>query len=822
MIQNFNNLYSWLEKRDYQIKAREDMTTFTKKWIKDQLTNDKNIDLWTSMPVLMATGSGKTATVGKHLHKIFLTRDRLERRNSTSYPLRVLILNDRINLVNQIKDDFIHGRDGKPPLLWEDIESHAIIKLYHSKADSTENTIVEDGIDIQWSGKDEIYFSTFLTAKKFDDENFWRDIIIIDEAQHLTGPTFLWKVSDNIAKSIQYNWKNPLIIPMSATMDRVRHLFNEPVVDFWLADYIASEYSPEIKYNLVTSTDFSNKDLEEIKEWIDEVSNITDFKKKKEKIEEIKKYIGLHLAKFGGTTDLCNDLLKRLDSIDHTIIFVNSIEEADKITTEVNRITGDDNTAVALHSKIDEASPEVLADYRSGKNKIIVAINMLNEGIDIPQTNNVVFWRSTKSSDLFQQQFGRWLRWDQVSFYDYTAVLANMAYINGINEEINKKIKRKWSSGGGWVRKGIEVLFGDINNWWENNLEYAVTLKDIIQRMWEIDKDLNLLQVWENGQIEIEGNIYQLANINTPSEQLWWIKWSVVKDKITREWWDWKELYMRKAKSNWKIANVYELNALKELLKNDISIPNLWENGQVKIDNQIYQWAWRKTPSQQLWGISGKAVIKKLIKQPQEWKDKFMKTAKSKAGIVAIYEINELKKILKDYIWLPDLWENGQVEIDGKIYQRIWDSTPKEQLWWMNGQTVKKRVKKQSQDWKDLFLRKAKSKTSTIDICEINELKKILKDDIETPTIWENGQVEIDGKIYQRTWTDTPKEQLWWMNGPIVKARLKKQSQEWKDKFMKRAKVKNWTVDVCEINELKKLLGIEDDKQDIHNKLKEF
>ncbi len=47
------------------------------------------------------------------MNKIFTTRHRLEEITHKDYPLRVLVLNDRINLVNQIKIDFVEGRDNK-------------------------------------------------------------------------------------------------------------------------------------------------------------------------------------------------------------------------------------------------------------------------------------------------------------------------------------------------------------------------------------------------------------------------------------------------------------------------------------------------------------------------------------------------------------------------------------------------------------------------------------------------------------------------------------------------------------------------------------
>ncbi len=208
-----------------------------------------------------------------------------------------------------------------------------------------------------------------------------------------------------IKRSEKATGRTPLVIPMTATIDPIRHLVNDPVVNFGLAEYIASPYSPAIEYNLVTSSDFTTEKLEEVHQEIKRIGKLTDIREKRKQIEEMRTYIEEHLAKFGGLSDLVADIIERLDSLDHTIIFASSIDEVDKITAEINRQTGDKNTAVALHSKIDEADQDVLDDYRDGKKKVIVAVDKLNEGIDLPLTKNVVFWRDVKSPTVFQQQF---------------------------------------------------------------------------------------------------------------------------------------------------------------------------------------------------------------------------------------------------------------------------------------------------------------------------------------------------------------------------------------------------------------------------------
>ena len=56
----------------------------------------------------------------------------------------------------------------------------------------------------------------------------------------------------------------------------------------------------------------------------------------------------------------------------------------------------------------------------------------------MPQTRNVVFWRNTESKRVFQQQFGRGLRGDKVSIYDYVGSIRNIISIYTINEQIQQ------------------------------------------------------------------------------------------------------------------------------------------------------------------------------------------------------------------------------------------------------------------------------------------------------------------------------------------------------------------------------------------------
>ena len=521
------------------------------------------------MPIVMATGSGKTYTTGIHIRNMFIWRDALERIQKKEIPLNILILNDRTNLVDQLEKANIDGKWWYEPHFGADILDHARVKVFHSKADkkqilNTNNEVVEiDGEDtIQEFGqgkKDNIYFSTFQSINKFVDEDLVFDVIMIDEAHHLKASSYKSVVQEYVDKYEARNWRKPLIIPMSATPDGVMNQV-DPVINFTLAQHLASPYSPEVDYHLVTSTDFTNDDLEFVNTEICRIQSIDDIREKIKEIKTLKWYIEKHLAQFGWLKELTQDMISRVmenaGSLDHTIIFAPSINDVDAITAQINELTGDDNTAVWFHSKIDEADKTILDWYESGKHKIIVAVDKLNEGIDMPETRNVIFRRWTNSSRVFQQQFGRGLRGKKVSFYDYTGTMANFSWIWDINQQVqdiqDQKDSDQWDGeirSESWIsrtRKGIDVLFGNVWGFWIDANIKQVELTWLISWIMELDqiKDYN-----EMTRDECTEHLkQQLVSFNTVSISqllnLWptWFQkkfglsliWKILGEKIDR------------------------------------------------------------------------------------------------------------------------------------------------------------------------------------------------------------------------------------------------------------------------------------------------
>ncbi|WP_215190316.1 DEAD/DEAH box helicase family protein [Exiguobacterium sp. s6] len=66
--------------------------------------------------------------------------------------------------------------------------------------------------------------------------------------------------------------------------------------------------------------------------------------------------------------------------------------------------------AVALHSQTEYDRAEVIRQLKQGHLDIIFAVNLFNEGVDIPEVDTLLFCRPTESLTIFTQQIGRGLR----------------------------------------------------------------------------------------------------------------------------------------------------------------------------------------------------------------------------------------------------------------------------------------------------------------------------------------------------------------------------------------------------------------------------
>ena len=102
-----------------------------------------------------------------------------------------------------------------------------------------------------------------------------------------------------------------------------------------------------------------------------------------------------------------------------------------------------DTKVGVLHSNMTRSERFlILSDFRNGNISILLTIEILNEGIDIPEVNVVVFARVTHSRRIFLQQLGRGLRLsgnkEKVVVLDFVADIRRLSAAKEINNEAKK------------------------------------------------------------------------------------------------------------------------------------------------------------------------------------------------------------------------------------------------------------------------------------------------------------------------------------------------------------------------------------------------
>lgn len=139
-------------------------------------------------------------------------------------------------------------------------------------------------------------------------------------------------------------------------------------------------------------------------------------------------------------------------SINHAIILTKLFNQAGIKAAYIVSNVKDFGTGVSISREDNEKNLEL---YRAGKIQILVNVNILTEGVDLPMTKTVFLTRPTVSTILMTQMVGRALRGEAANG---TATAYIVSFVDNWNERI------------AWVNP--ETLFTGTNDFDENDPEY--------------------------------------------------------------------------------------------------------------------------------------------------------------------------------------------------------------------------------------------------------------------------------------------------------------------------------------------------------------
>lgn len=265
------------------------------------------------------------------------------------------------------------------------------------------------------------------------------DAVIVDEAHHALASGF---------RTCIEHLQPRFLVGMTATPWRgdgksVVDVFGEPISTVSLIDGMSQGYLSQVDYRLFCD----NIDWRMISELSKSNYTIKDLNKRlflpqrdDAIISEIKK-VAAEVRK------------------PRVIIFSPSVEHG-KLFADMLSLAGIFCVALSGVEKIERRNR--LLDFTSDKYSAVTAVDLLNEGIDVPDVNILVFMRATHSRRIFVQQLGRGLRLydgkERVVVLDFVSDIRRIADVIKLDAEGRNKAKGPETL---FLRKGF-VSFNDI------------------------------------------------------------------------------------------------------------------------------------------------------------------------------------------------------------------------------------------------------------------------------------------------------------------------------------------------------------------------
>lgn len=276
-------------------------------------------------------------------------------------------------------------------------------------------------------------FASFQTMnrrrKQFAPDEF--DYILIDEAHHVQAKTF--------APTVRY-FRPKFQLGMTATpfrMDgkKIEELLGDVIYNMDIDHGLLEGWLASIEYKLVLDDIAAG-----LKEFLDENEKYT--------VSQLNRQVFIALR----DKEIVRIIKQRVKDFGlekpKIVIYCKTITHARRIAT----IYGRNKAKVVRANQPMEEVKEILERLERGEIEAVTSVQKLNEGIDLPSLNMLVFLRNTVSRNVYEQQLGRGTRReadkDTVFVLDFVNNVKRYEMLRERWEEYQEKA-RNWKQQGG-------------------------------------------------------------------------------------------------------------------------------------------------------------------------------------------------------------------------------------------------------------------------------------------------------------------------------------------------------------------------------------
>jgi superfamily II DNA or RNA helicase len=263
--------------------------------------------------------------------------------------------------------------------------------------------------------------ATVASALSYARAGYRPALVMVDEAHHVAEDGQLAELLDVLAASRQFG---VTATPWRGDRFDIRHRFGEPSFTLGIEDGMRLGYLSEVRYRLYADS----IDWDFVRSASEHSYSIKDLNARlflPERDEAVREQL---MAVWERTPQ------------PRAIVFCRTVEHAERMAAllgEVPQWRG----ALAVHAGLDRREGQArLMRFRSGQTPILTAVDILNEGVDVPDVNILCFARVTHSRRIFVQQLGRGLRLragkTHVEVLDFVSDIRRVAAIMNIRQQV--------------------------------------------------------------------------------------------------------------------------------------------------------------------------------------------------------------------------------------------------------------------------------------------------------------------------------------------------------------------------------------------------